>query len=670
MHTISAAAGAPDDPRGDDTPLQRRASLAELFRYHGFWAVGVRLFRRMTFMSKAAVICAVFLLVVAQLGFIFARTVNRDIDTAQREVTGVHYAGELLPLMGQASELRRELTVSGGAHSPAIVERLGRMDRQLGALERKTPPGMDLAHALKFARETFDALRAPIAEREEAFRLSDELASQLLRLMDSVVDESGLALDPDAVSYYLMRASTQQTLQLAQNIGRMRDVGVQAMSSGTLTASQRGILFGDSQVTYRDLENAFARYERVVKARPDLAASLLFEEAFAPANVFMRGLRKGLLAESGPAGDAAALDASGRAAIDAMMSLTERSHRALASLIEERIEARRHSRNLQLGLVLAGLLVAGYFFHCFYLVTRGGMQEVTRHIDAMAQGDLSTSPKPWGKDEAAALMLSIAAMQGSLRQLIGQVSGCADAIVSTSSQMSSGAQDLATRTDKAVDSLKLTASAVEQIAQNVRHTTERTHASAALAHENAQVAGQGGEVISRVVSTMEDIHASSTKIGEIIGAIDGIAFQTNILALNAAVEAARAGEQGRGFAVVAGEVRALAQRSASAARDIKHLITASAERTQAGMQVVRAAGRTMDQLVRNAEAMTGLLGETSAAANEQARSVKAVSRTVAQLDEDTQRNAALVDQTTAAALSMTGKANELAGTAARFTLGR
>jgi methyl-accepting chemotaxis protein len=167
---------------------------------------------------------------------------------------------------------------------------------------------------------------------------------------------------------------------------------------------------------------------------------------------------------------------------------------------------------------------------------------------------------------------------------------------------------------------------------------------------------------------MQQIEGSSRKIGEIIGVIDGIAFQTNILALNAAVEAARAGEQGRGFAVVASEVRALAKRSADAAREIKVLITDSAAQTQQGSRIVNAAGQTMEQLVRNAHAMSGLLAEISNAAGEQARSVDEVSVAVAQLDQDTQRNAALVEQTTAAAMSMQRNAHELAATADRFVL--
>ena len=418
---------------------------------------------------------------------------------------------------------------------------------------------------------------------------------------------------------------------------------------------------------YSQLELLFARYERVVQADPALAEPLGFQDAFKPVNAFMRAVRKGPLAEP-PGGDPAAFAAARTAAMASMVVLTERSHTALATLIEARIAGQRLARNLQLWLAGAGLLVAAYFFHCFYLVTRGGMREVTRHIDAMASGDLSTSPRPWGTDEAASLMLSICAMQDSLRALVGQVRGCAEVIVTTSTEVSNGAEDLSARTEKAASNLQQTASAMERISTTVRHTANKSGESAALGQRNASVAGRGGEVIADVVVTMQGIQTSSKKIGEIIGVIDSIAFQTNILALNAAVEAARAGAQGRGFAVVAAEVRALAQRSAGAAREIKGLIHSGAEQTAQGTRIVRTAGETMDELVRNAQAMSGLLADVLTAASEQNRGVTEVSAAVAQLDRDTQMNAALVEQTTAAAMSMRQKAGELAAAAERFTL--
>ena len=656
-------------PDAPTTPTQprRTASLAEMFRYHGFWAIGVRMFRNMNFMSKAAAISAVFLVVVAQLAFIFVRATNQSIHASERELVGVSQVRELAALVDQAQSLRRSI-FAGAKQAPAVSEQLAKVGRQLDRVEALLASDPGQAEASKFARNAFTPLKTALEDREEAFSRADEFVQQLLRLTASVADLSSLAQDPDPDSYHLMLASTQETLQALRLLGRLRDLGSDAVATATLTPFQRRIIEGDSYVMYTQLELLFARYERVVKTNPALAEILTFEDAFKPVNSFMRAVRKGPLADAAPVGDEAAFAAAGQAAMDSMTALTARSFSALAGLIEARIQAQQLARNIQLALAVAGLLIAGYFFYCFYLVTRGGMREVTRHIDAMARGNLSTSPRPWGKDEAAALMHSIIAMQTSMRDLIGQVRDCAAVIVTASSEVSAGANDLSERTEKAASSLQQTASAMETISATVKHTAARSDESAALGHENSRVAGHGGEVIAQVVTTMQGIDTSSRKIGEIIGVIDGIAFQTNILALNAAVEAARAGEQGRGFAVVASEVRALAQRSAGAAREIKVLITTGAEQTAQGTRVVRSAGETMNQLVRNAQTMSGLLADLSAAATEQNRGVTEVSAAVAQLDHDTQRNAALVEQTSAAALSMRQRADELMATAERFTL--
>ncbi|MBP8308412.1 MAG: HAMP domain-containing protein [Burkholderiaceae bacterium] len=655
---------SPEGPARTPDP----SGVLGIFRHHGIWAIGVRIFRRMTFMSKAAIISMVFMMVVAQLTFIFLRAVNQGIESSRKELAGVALVAELLPLIGQAGELRYRLTQTGGAHDAPLRALIDQIDKRLAGFEALNVEGMNLSKAIKGVREGVNSVRAPVTDPEDAFRLADEFVGQILRLVEAAVDESGLSLDPQADSYFLMDASARMSLQLINQLARMRDLGTEALKAASLSAQRRGVIHGDSYVTYKDLETIFSRYERVVQANPDLAGTLAFQEAFTPVNAFMRTVRRGVLASAGPNGDAAAFAAAGQAAIDSITTLTQRSHQALSGLVDQRIEARRESRNIQLAVVLAGLLVAAYFFHCFYLVTRGGMQEVTRHIDAMAQGDLSTHPQPWGKDEAAALMLSIASMQRSLRALIGEVRECSDAIVSGSTEVSSGADDLARRTEAAAGQLEETASVMEEISATVKDTASKTGESAALGHENSAAAAKGGEVIAQVVATMQQIQGSSKKIGEIIGVIDGIAFQTNILALNAAVEAARAGEQGRGFAVVASEVRALAKRSADAAREIKMLITDSATQTEQGSRIVHAAGQTMEQLVRNAHAMSDLLAGISNAAGEQARSVNEVSVAVAQLDQDTQRNATLVEQTTAAALSMQRNAHELAATAARFVL--
>lgn len=319
-------------------------------------------------------------------------------------------------------------------------------------------------------------------------------------------------------------------------------------------------------------------------------------------------------------------------------------------------------------IVLASLLVAAYLFYCFYRVMDGGLRETRRHLRAMTEGDLTTSPYPWGGDEAAQLMLELRSMQDSLRGMVLRVRHSSDEIVHSSSEIASGAMDLSARTEQAASSLEQSAASMEEIASTVKHSAENTHEASQVARHNAQVASDGGRVMGDVVKRMEAIRASSSQIGEITGTIDSIAFQTNILALNAAVEAARAGEQGRGFAVVASEVRMLAQRCAQAAREIKGLIASSIEQVEAGTNVVRGAGRTIDEIVVASKRVDGLLDEVATGAQEQSVGVRQIGQAVQELDRMTQQNAAMVEQTAAAAAAMKEQARTLAEEVARFRI--
>jgi methyl-accepting chemotaxis protein len=288
---------------------------------------------------------------------------------------------------------------------------------------------------------------------------------------------------------------------------------------------------------------------------------------------------------------------------------------------------------------------------------------------AIAQGDL-TDPHidAGGSDEAARLLRSLADMQHSLAALVGQVRLATDSIAIASAEIASGNQDLSHRTEQTASQLQGAASNLETLTGTVRQTAGASGQANQMATSAGAVAARGGTVVADVVHTMNDINTSSKRISDIIGVIDGIAFQTNILALNAAVEAARAGEQGRGFAVVASEVRSLAGRSAEAAREIKGLINASVERIDNGTRLVAEAGQTMADIVRSVQNVTDIIGEITAAAAEQSQGIEDVNGAVGQLDQMTQQNAALVEQSAAAAESMRDQARRLAEVVGTFKL--
>jgi methyl-accepting chemotaxis protein len=250
-------------------------------------------------------------------------------------------------------------------------------------------------------------------------------------------------------------------------------------------------------------------------------------------------------------------------------------------------------------------------------------------------------------------------MQAQLTQTIGAIKISADSIATATHQIAAGNQDLSQRTEEQAASLEETASSIEQLTSTVAQNADNARQASQLAVQAAQVAEQGGTVVSRVVETMDGINASSDKIANIVGIIEGIAFQTNILALNAAVEAARAGEQGRGFAVVASEVRSLAQRSSSASKEIKALIQDSVGRVRSGAGYVEQAGATMLEITQAVRRVTDIMGEIAAASQEQSKGISQVNQAVTQMDKVTQQNATLVEQATAATGSLESQAREL-----------
>ncbi|HEY0846680.1 MAG TPA: methyl-accepting chemotaxis protein [Noviherbaspirillum sp.] len=286
----------------------------------------------------------------------------------------------------------------------------------------------------------------------------------------------------------------------------------------------------------------------------------------------------------------------------------------------------------------------------------------------IAQGDLTAHPDTARGDEFGDMMRALKKMSDALNTIVAQVRNGADTVVTASREIAAGNQDLSARTEQQASSLEETASSMEELTSTVKQNADNARQANQLAGSAAEVAVKGGDVVSQVVSTMASINESSKKIVDIIGVIDGIAFQTNILALNAAVEAARAGEQGRGFAVVASEVRNLAQRSASAAKEIKALIDDSVDKVAAGARLVDQAGSTMTEVVESVKRVTDIMSEISAASQEQTSGIEQVNQAISQMDQVTQQNAALVEEAASAAESMQEQALRLADAVSIFRL--
>jgi methyl-accepting chemotaxis protein len=648
-------------------PPPRSPAPGNVFAAHGLMAPGVALMRGIGFGSKSLIITALFLAVIGILALSYYGTQLGNIAFSAKERVGVAYLRASAPALMSLLAVRQAASVG----AEPLAEARQTLNSALRGLDgAQASMGNELqtsAHyaALQGRLQAADAFRG---DPQATLAQYTQAAHALIELMLQATDASNLTLDPDVDSYYVMDAAAFRLPDLMERTALLHTASAVALGSGALSSEVRDEMVRSVAISGFHGANMRSGLGKSVAMSPHLEQAFALAPAEQALSAFTAALSASVLsgAELQPS-DAAELGQLGNAAVQAQARLMTDLLNALDGLLQRRLDAMYRSMWMKTGFMVLTLVAALYFFYAFFLVTRGGLRLIREHLSEMAEGDLRRAPSlPWGKDEPAQVITDLRRAYESLHSLIQGVRLSAQQLVVTSHEISNAAADLSARTEANAASLEQQAAAMEQIGAQVDDSAQRARSAAESARTNMNVATQSREVMGTVVETMRGIQTSSSKIGDITGLIDSIAFQTNILALNAAVEAARAGESGRGFAVVASEVRSLAQRSAEAAREIKALIATSSGQVNTGVQAVEKAGKAITELVANASHINQHVTEISLAAQEQASGVEQVSLAVQQLDTSTQQNAALVEETSATASALKDQAALLQSEIARF----
>jgi methyl-accepting chemotaxis protein len=600
-----------------------------------------------------------------------------SMSAARQEAAGMAPAGDVIKLLQRTQQHRGLSAAALAGNEKARESRKGKqveVDELLRAASTSVATlknaGLD-ALAADIQREWQDlsaAMAGGSLPGPDSFKRHTALINRQLALLEGITDVSTLALDREAGSSYLIDTVLGDLPQLTEALGQMRARGAALLARGEATPEERATL-GALVESARGLARS-TRAGMNKSLQADAAIRQAIESPLAGASAAVDdGLKMAeeqVLRADKPGMASSDFFASMTRVIDSQFDLGSQAFKLLDGVLAERAAKAQQ----ELWLVMSSIvLLGGTAAWIIVVVTRTTTQSVAQALSAaqaLAAGDLTHPMHSNSRDEMGELVQALGESMEKLAQVVGVIKTTTESVSTAAVQISQGNHDLSQRTEEQSSQLQNTASSMEEITATVRQNCDTAQQATQLASTASQVAEQGGEVVERVVSNMQDISTSSQRIGDIIGVIDGIAFQTNILALNAAVEAARAGEHGRGFAVVASEVRSLAQRSAEAAKEIKVLIGQSVEKVEAGSRLVGDAGRTMNDIVSQVKRVSELIEEISRASLQQSSGIGQISDAVSQLDTVTQQNAALVEESAAAAESLSQQATQLAETVASF----
>ena len=601
------------------------------------------------------------------------------LRNAQTEAAGMAPASALLKLI-QLTQQHRGLSAGVlGGNASMVATREARQGEVHQALEAVRQSLAALGHdglnqRLGRVQQAWQGLSTAVEGRNvtgpESFKRHTDLIAEQLALLDEITVVAQLALDPEAGSYHLITAVFNYLPNATENLGQMRALGALYLSRGSAQPEELARLNAIANGAQVNLQGAGKALARASAAddRVREAMGTAQQTAQTAATAVIQLAQQNIINATALTANSADYFAQTTRAIDDQFAVIDRSFQVLDAILTERVNDNIRQVGMIAALIALLAALGTWVMVAVSRATQEGTTQALRVAQAIAAGDLTSRIQVNSRDEMGELLSALKAMNASLARVVQDVRHSSDGVANGAQEIAMGTADLSSRTETQASNLEETAASMEELTSTVNQNADTARQASQLAASATQAAQQGGEVMQQVVATMGDISQSSSRIADIIGVIDGIAFQTNILALNAAVEAARAGEQGRGFAVVAGEVRSLAQRSAAAAKEIKDLITASVARVQTGTQLVAQAGNSVDGIVQQVRRVNDLINEITAASQEQASGIGQVGEAVSQLDSVTQQNAALVEQSAAAAESLKNQAARLAQVVGVFRL--
>ncbi len=633
---------------------------------------GNRLMRRLRMPVKLTLLGAM-LLIPLLVNVVTAGLDNQArIETVRAEHQGI---AQIAPLSEVLFELQahrglanRVLRGDTAARAP-LAQSTGRLQDRLSALDQALArPGSYSVHTeWQALQPKLSALATATPQGAPAAVFADHTAQvEALRLLAmQIAERSQLLLDPEADTYFLMTLATQQALPWSEALGQVRGQGAGLLASGQATPMERAQLLSRSATLsemLQDLQFSVAALERA-----GVPAPAQWDEARQRTEALARQLTQRFAADP-LQGDADSYFREASRAIDAVRSFQEAAAQALTQRLQAREQRLLSLQRVQLGASVVGLLLMVYLSLSFYRSFIGALRVVQRGVKSMAGGDMSQAVRVEGRDELADIGQGVEAMSAHLSAMVADIRSSAVRVGYSGQQAATRGNALAERTEAQATSLRQTMATVSQLSQavttNAQAAQELDHLTQAL-REQAEA---GGEAMQATVGAMGSLETSSRRVGEIIGVIDGIAFQTNILALNAAVEAARAGEAGRGFAVVATEVRQLAQRSAAAAAEIRALIGQSGEEVARSVTRIQSVGHTLDQVVGGVRNVSDQLRMIAEASTQQSVGLAEVTKTVGALEDITVQNAAMVEEAAEDAAELVRRAQALSEAVASIRL--